>query len=181
MNYCHCLKIATCLALCFTLTIVLTVPSSAADLKLAKVNLEAVYGNSARVKAALDDMRKMQTESNARLAGMREQMTKIEEQLKDEKSPLKKEEREKLENELKGKVQALENEQQSLQAKLTFKQRSIQNIFGTQIKSAVEKVAKEEGLAAVLTQQALIYAGDLPDLTEKVTKELDAMPALEKQ
>jgi outer membrane protein len=108
-------------------------------------------------------------------------MTKIEEQLKDEKSPLKKEDREKLEGELKGKVQALENEQQSLQAKLTFKQRSIQNIFGTQIKSAVEKVAKEEGLTAVLTQQALIYAGDVPDLTEKVTKELDAMPALEKQ
>ena len=167
--------------LCITLPLIVAVPTYSADLKLAKVSLENVFNNSARVKAATEEIKKMQMESNTKLTGMRTQINQFEEKLKDEKSPLKKEEKDKIEGELQRKIEEMTNEQQTLQAKLSFKERSVQNVFRTQIRSAVEKVAKEEGLTAVFSEQAMIFSGNLPDLTDKILKEFDAMPPLEKQ
>jgi outer membrane protein len=167
--------------LCITLPLIVAIPTYSADLKLAKVSLENVFNNSARVKAATEEIKKMQMESNTKLTGMRTQITQFEEKLKDEKSPLKKEERDKIESELQRKIEEMTNEQQTLQAKLTFKERSVQNVFRTQIRSAVEKIGKEEGLTAVFSEQAMMFSANLPDLTDKVLKEFDAMPALEKQ
>jgi Skp family chaperone for outer membrane proteins len=165
---------------CFVLSFIVIVPTYAADVKLAKISLEAVFNNSTRVKAATEDINKMQADANAKLSTMRSQLMQLQERLRDEKSPLKKEEKEKVENDLKLKTEELSNEQQSLQAKLTFKERSVQNVFRTQVRLIVEKIAKEEGFAAVLSDQAMIFSS-LPDLAERVTKELDAMPAIEKQ
>lgn len=180
MNSCF-FKACMCSVFCFMLSFTMAVPTHAADLKLAKVNLETVFNNSTRVKAAAEEIKKMQLDANAKLGAMRTQIMQLQERLKDEKSPLKKEEKEKAENDLKLKTEEIANEQQSLQAKLTFKERSLQNVFRTQIKSAVEKIAKEEGLTAVFSEQAMVFSGDLPDLSEKVTKAFDAMPAIEKQ
>ncbi len=165
---------------CLVLTFIVIVPTYAADVKLAKISLEAVFNNSTRVKAATEEIKKMQADANAKLGTMRSQLMQLQERLRDEKSPLKKEEKEKVENDLKLKTEELSNEQQSLQAKLTFKERSVQNVFRTQVRSIVEKIAKEEGFAAVLSDQAMVFSS-LPDLAERVTKELDAMPAIEKQ
>jgi outer membrane protein len=163
------------------LLFVLAVPTHAADVKLAKVNLDQVLKNSTRAKAATEEIKKMQSDANAKLGAMRIQIKQLQDRLRDEKSPLKQEEQEKTQKDLKLKTEEFGNEQQSLQAKLTFKERSFWNVFRTQIKEAVEKVAKEEGLTAVLSEQAMVFSGNLPDLTEKVTKAFDAMPALEKQ
>ena len=165
---------------CFMLSFIVAVPTYAADVKLAKISLEAVFNNSTRVKAAAEEIKKLQSEANAKLGALRTQLMQLQERLKDEKSPLKKEEKEKVENDFKLKTEEMANEQQSLQAKLTFKERSIQNVFRTQIRAIVEKIAKEEGLAAVLSEQAMVFS-NLPDLAEKVTKELDAMPPIEQQ
>lgn len=180
MNSCY-IKAYIGLVFCLMLSSVMAFPTHAADLKLAKVSLETVFNNSTRVKAAAEEIKKMQSEANAKLGAMRTQIMQLQERLKDEKSPLKKEEREKAENDLKLKTEEIANEQQALQAKLSFKERSIQNVFRTQIKSAVEKIAKEEGLTAVFSEQAMVFSGNLPDLAEKVTKAFDAMPAIEKQ
>ena len=166
---------------CLMLLFMVAVPTHAADVKLAKVSLEAVFNNSTRIKAAAEEIKKMQTESNAKLGAMRTQIMQLQERWKDEKSPLKKEEKEKVENELRVKSEEIANEQQSLQAKLTFREKSIQNVFRTQIRSIVEKIAKEEGLTAVFSEQAMVFSGALPDLSEKVTNAFDAMPAIEKQ
>lgn len=60
-----------------------------------------------------------------------------------------------------------------------FTQRSVQNVIGLQIRAILEKISKEDGLTAVLAHQAVLYSADVADLTERVTKELDAMPAPE--
>ncbi len=165
--------------LCLIVPLIIAMPTYSADLKFAKVSLENVFNNSARVKAATEEIKKMQLESNTKLSNIRTQINQMEEKLKDEKSP--REERERIQSELQRKIEEMTNEQQTLQAKLTFKERSVQNVFRTQIRAAVEKIAKEEGLTAVFSEQAMIFSGNLPDLADKVTKEFDAMPATEKQ
>ena len=175
------LKVLMGSMLCLILPLIIAIPTYSADLKLAKVSWENIVNNSARAKAATEDIKKMQMESNTKLSAMRTEINQLEEKLKDEKSPLKKEEKDKIEGELQRKIEEMTNEQQTLQAKLTFKERTLQNVFRTQIKLAVEKIAKEEGVTAVFAEQAMIFSGNLPDLTDKVLKEFDAMPPLEKQ
>ncbi len=175
------LKVIMGSMLCIILPLIVAIPAYSADLKLAKVSLENVFNNSARVKAATEEIKKLQMEANTKLNLIKTQINQFEEKLKDEKSPLKKEERDKIESELQRKIEEMTNEQQTLQAKLTFKERSVQNVFRTQIRSAVEKIGKEEGLTAVFSEQAMMFSANLPDLTDKVLKEFDAMPALEKQ
>ena len=180
MNSCL-FKACVGLGFCCLLSFIMTVPTHGADLKLAMISLQKVFNNSTRIKEAADEIKKMQLESNAQLGAMRTQITKLQERLTDEKTPLKNEEREKLENDLKAKSEEIANEQQSLQAKLSFRERSIQNVFRTQIKSIVEKIAQEEGFVAVFSEQAMVFSGAMPDLAEKVTKAFDAMPPIEKQ
>ncbi len=177
----HLLKIAVGCVVCFILSLTTVIPTHSADIKLGKVNMESVINNSKRLKAATEEVRKIQTEGSSKLAGMRTQINQLEERLKNEKSSLKQDEKEKLENEVQRKIEEMTNEQQSLQAKLNFRERSIQNVFRTQVRAAVEKIAKEQGLTAVLSEQAMIFSGNLPDLTDKVITEFDAMPAIEKQ
>ena len=166
---------------CFILSIIIAIPTFGAEPKFAKVSLEYVLTNSARGKDFTEEIKKMQSESNTKLGGMKTQISQLEQKLKDEKSPLPNDERSKIENELQRKVEEATNEQQTLQAKLTFKERSFRNVFFAQVKSIVEKIGKEEGLTAVFLEQAMIFSGNLPDLADKVIKEFDAMPAVEKQ
>ncbi len=150
-----------------------------ADAKFGRVNLEGVYSSSTRIKAVLDEMKKIQTEAEAKVAILKAEADKIEEKLGAEENKLKKEDKEKLAKELESKNQSIEQEQQTARAKVMFTQRSVQNVIGLQIRAILEKISKEDGLTAVLAHQAVLYSADVADLTERVTKELDAMPAPE--
>jgi len=167
------------MAVCLLFLLVCAGLAYSADAKFGKVNLEGVYSNSTRIKAALDEIRKIQTEAEAKVAALKAEADKIEEKLGTEENKLKKEDKEKLAKELESKNQAMEQEQQSARAKVIFKQRSVQNVIGLQIRGILEKISKEDGLTAVLAHQAVLYSGQIEDLTERVTKELDAMPAPE--
>ncbi len=167
------------LAVCLAVLVASACVAYSADAKFGKLNLEGVYSNSTRIKAALDEIKNIQAEAEAKMASLKTEVDKIEEKLGVEESKLKKEEKEKLTKDLELKNQAIEQEQQSARAKVIFKQRSVQNVIGLQIRSILEKIAKEDGLTAVLAQQAVLYSADVVDLTDRVTKELDAMPAAE--
>jgi Skp family chaperone for outer membrane proteins len=90
------------------------------------------------------------------------------------------EQRKKLELEMKGKIDELQSERDNLSAKVRFAQESFRNVFQTQIVQVIAKIAKDEGLSAVFRKEMLLYSDPLPDVTEKVTKAFDDMPALEK-
>jgi Skp family chaperone for outer membrane proteins len=167
------------MALCTALLVAFAGYACAAEVKLAKVNLEGLYADSARIKAAIEDIKKTQAEAEVKIANLKGEADKIEEKLRAEEDKLKKEDKEKLAKELEAKNQGIEQEQQTARAKVIFKQRSVQNVIGTQIRSILEKIAKEDGLTAILANSAVLYSGQIVDLTERVTKELDAMPAAE--
>jgi len=166
---------------CFLLPLLATTSSLAGELKLGQVNLTDLYNKSTRIKAAVEEMQKVRQESTPKIAALSTEIKKLEEDLEKGKDTLKPEEKKKLEEDLNLKTEALKNEQQSIRIKLTFKQRSLQNVLRTQIAQILEKLAKEKGLAAVLVKDSIAYAGpEVADVTEQVTKEFDAMPPLEK-
>lgn len=150
-----------------------------AEMKIAKVNLSAVSENSTRIKAAMEDMKKVQLESAPKLTVLSNEIKKLEDQLQAGEATLPKEEKDKLENEIQTKRQEMQQEQQSIRVKLAFKQKSLGNVVRTQLNEILEKIAKEEKYNAILSSDVVLYSDGVPDLTEKVTKALDAMPALE--
>ncbi len=166
-------------AVCLMLLCVFSVPSRAADFKVGKINLADVYRGSKKLKDAAQELKQMQLDAEAKMGPLKEGVAKIHEQLKAGGKTLKKEEKDKLETALKEKVQEIENQQQTLRAKLTFKQKSIQNVLVGQIRDVIKKIGEKEGLSAIFSSETLLYSAGVPDLTAQAIKELETMPALE--
>lgn len=164
---------------CLFLLIGIAGLSFAAEVKFGKMSLVDVRKNSAKVKASLENLQKMQTEALAKINSLKQDTEQLQLKLNSQKDSLKKEEREKIETELQDKKQELQAEQQAAKIKTTFLQKSIQNAVKSQINQAIEKIAKEEGVSAVFLSEMLLYSNGIVDLTDKVTKAIDAMPPLE--
>jgi outer membrane protein len=143
---------------------------------MAQISVPKVYNESAKVKAIVEEIKKMQNDATVKMNALGGEVSKAEQQLKEGQEKLSKEEKEKIETELKRKRDDLRSEQESAKIKINFKQKSAQNVVRSQIKEALEKIAQEEGYSVVLQSEAIAYSKDLPDLTEKVARAVDALP-----
>lgn len=150
--------------------------SEGAEFKLAQINLPKIFNQSAKVKAIVEEIKKIQNDATAKMNALGTDIAKIEQQLKEGQEKLGKEEKEKAEAELKKKREDLREEQETAKIKISFKQKSAQNVVNSQIQEALDKIAKDEGYSVVLQSDAIIYSKDVPDLTEKVVQAVDAMP-----
>jgi Skp family chaperone for outer membrane proteins len=153
--------------------------SVAAEAKFGKISLAEVRKNSAKIKASLENLQKTQGDALAKIGALKQDTENLQEKLKSESASMSKEEKEKTEAELKDKSQELQTEQQGAKIKVTFQQKSIQNAIKAQINQAIEKIAKEEAISAVFLSEMLLYSQGIVDLTDKVTKAIDAMPAID--
>jgi Skp family chaperone for outer membrane proteins len=149
------------------------------EAKFGVLNLADVSKHSNRVKAIEQEARQMQLEAEQKMKPLKDEMTEIQRRLTEEKDKLKPEEKQKLEADLKAKFEAFQSEQDALRTKIGFRQKSVQNAIFSQLKDVVKKVATAEGLTIVFYSQAFALAEGVPDISEKVAKELDALPAPE--
>lgn len=147
--------------------------SWAADVKFGVINVGNVFKKSIKIKLASEEIQKIQSEGMAKLGSISEDVKKLEEKLKSGGDNLPKEEQEKIQKELKEKNQDLESQKQETRVKLQFKQKSIQSVINSKLNEAVEKTAKEDGIAAVFRSESLMFSEGLVDLTDKTAKALD--------
>jgi Skp family chaperone for outer membrane proteins len=151
----------------------------AAEAKFGKISLAEVRKNSTKIKASLENLQKTQGDALAKIGALKQDTENLQEKLKSGSASMSKEEKDKTEAELKDKAQELQTEQQGAKIKVTFQQTSIQNAIKAQINQAIEKIAKEEAISAVFLSEMLLYSQGIVDLTDKVTKAIDAMPAID--
>jgi outer membrane protein len=170
------LTVVSTLVAGFLVSLSLCALSNAAELKMAKINLQQVFKQSAKVRAIVEEIKKMQNDAGAKMNALVEDISKAEQKLKEGKDKLGKEDREKVEAELKKKRQELRSQQETEKIKISFKQKSAQNVVNSQLKEALEKIAQEGGYSVVLQNDAIVYSKDIPDLTDKVAKGVDALP-----
>jgi Skp family chaperone for outer membrane proteins len=166
-------------AICIGLVCGSSVLSHAADFKAGKVHLVDVWRSSTKVKTAMEELKKFQVDADAKTVPMKERVGTIHEQLKSADKPVTPEEKDKLQTELKEKLQEIENVQQAAKAKITFKQKSIQNSFLNQVGEVLKKLGEKDGLSAIFGSETILYSNAVADLTAEVVKELDAMPPFE--
>lgn len=166
-------------ALCLVLLGIFSIPAHAEEFKAGMISLSDVYRSSNKVKKALEELKQMQVDAEAKMVPLKDQVGKIHEKLKSTEKPPSAQDKEKLQNELKEKVQEIENVQQALRAKLTFKQKSIQNSFLNQIKEVFQKLGEKNGVNAIFGSEMLLYSKGVVDLTAEAVKELEALPPFE--
>jgi outer membrane protein len=147
--------------------------SQAADLKFGVVNVGNVFKKSVKIKIASEEIQKIQSEGMTKIGILGDEVKKLEEKMKSGGDKMPKEEQEKIQNEIKEKNQDMESQKQETRVRLQFKQKSIQSVINTKLNEAVEKTAKEEGMAAVFRTESVMYSEGLVDLTDKVAKALD--------
>lgn len=179
MNYCRFMRIAFVLLVCSTLAGLAYSVGLAGEIKAAQMSFQNVVRNSVRVKAWFEEIKKLQTEALAKTNLVVGEVAKLEQQLS--KAQDNAEEKEKLETEIKKKREDLRHEQETAKVKVTFHQQNMQTVIKGQISEVVEILAKEEGYTMVISSDALYFSTDVPDITARVTKALDALPSPQHQ
>jgi len=144
-----------------------------AEVRIAKVNLAKAYKGSKKVVAMVQDMAKLNIDLQARLQKLASEVQAMTNKLKDRKDDLKKEEKEKLQLQLRAKKEALINEKKALKVKMGFKRKSLQNSITQLAVRVVADIAKREGFQAVIPERVLLFSEGLPDITDKVIKAFD--------
>jgi len=173
------MRIAFILLVCSTFTGFGYSVGLAGEIKPAKMSFQNVVRNSVKVKAWFEEIKKLQTEAIAKTNLMVGEVTKLEQQLS--KAQDNAEEKEKLETEIQKKREEIRHEQEAAKVKVTFQQQNMQTVIKGQISEVVEKLAKEEGYTMVISSETLYFSKDVPDITARVTKALDALPTPHQQ
>ncbi len=149
----------------------------AAETKLGKISFIDIQKNSKKAASAMEEIQMVQIDGQKKMMALQEDVKKLQERLA--KPEVKAEEKVKIETELESKRQEFETEDQAVKVKTAIRQKSLQSALGAQIKAIIDKIAKEEGYAAIFRTELMIYSEGITDLTDKITRELDAAPPLE--
>jgi outer membrane protein len=151
--------------------------SAAAEVKFGKISYDVIQKKSAKIAAGINEIQKMQQETQVKMNSLATDMNKLEERLTKEDGSLSPQDKEKLGNELNEKKQELDTEQQAMRVKLAFKQKSLTNTISPLIHEIIGKIAKEEGLTVVFRSDSVVYAeSSVVDISDKVVKALDEAP-----
>ena len=156
------------------LSIALVGCSRTGDMNVAQVNVPTVLEKSAKAKATAQDLEQVKIDSFSRLRKLATEAAAAETKLKENAPDVKTEGRDRLEYDFRAKREKLMSEEEAAKAQFQLKRKSAENTLNTQIKQAVEKIAKQEGIKLVISEQSVLYSESAPDITDKVIKLMDA-------
>lgn len=148
--------------------------SLAAEMAVAKVNMQTLFSQSASIRAAFQEVEKIRLESTAQLERLALEISALEKELEKDKGSPESVEKEKLEKSLRTKREDLKAEAEAARAKFQLKRKSEENLVNMRIREIVARVARENGLKLVVPEQMALYSEGIPDITPKVLKALDA-------
>lgn len=155
--------------------------AAAADVKIGVVDVNKVFSNYARVtenQAEFDEFQKEhQAEANKKAEEINKEIKALQDKLDNQGKVLKKEESEKIKNEIADKSQDLMDLQNKLIQELRKKNGDMVEARVNEIKAAIGKVAREKGYTVVLLKDTVLYSPDAADLTDQVTAALNKSAA----
>jgi Skp family chaperone for outer membrane proteins len=160
---------------CVVSGVLFSVSATASDFPVGKIDLGAMRQRSSKIQSMVQEIRKLELDSQAQLQQIANDIKALEKKIEEESGKLKKEELDKLRQDLKAKKENQENETQVARVRVSFKKKSVDTTISQQFAEAIEKIAKQEKLKIVLPQGAFLYADGVKDITDMVIKELDAM------
>jgi outer membrane protein len=140
--------------------------------KMAWINLEQVIFTCDEGKVRFSEVQKYVDEKNAELDTIRKELEKLRSQLSVQGSKLTDDARADLENQISERQTALQRFQEDTQKDIENRRMRVTNYLGKRMQAAIEKIAKEKGISAILFFDPArdAYVDPALNLSEEVVK-----------
>ncbi len=139
---------------------------------MAYINLEQVIFTCDEGKARFSEVQKFVDEKNAELDTIRKDLEKLRNQLSVQGSKLTDDARADLESQIAEKQTTMQRFQEDTQKEIENRRMRVTNYLGKRMQAAIEKIAKEKGISAVLFFDPArdAYVDQALNLSEEVVK-----------
>ncbi|MCD6306255.1 MAG: OmpH family outer membrane protein [Deltaproteobacteria bacterium] len=151
-------------------------PVWAGDIKIGVLNMKRLQQNSAKFQKIREELRTKFNALQKKLDAEREQINKIEEELRKQSMMLSLDAKEDKEIELGKKTRHYKYMYEEVTQEMKNAEYEATRSVGKEIEKIVEKIAKQEGYTIILEEGTvgLVYYDNAIDLTDRVTKAYDA-------
>jgi outer membrane protein len=145
--------------------------------KIGWINLEQVIFTCDEGKSRFSEVQRFVDEKNAELDTIRKDLEKLKNQLNVQGSKLTDDARADLESQIAGKQTAMQRFQEDTQKDIENRRMRVTNYLGKRMQAAIEKIAKEKGISAVLFFDPArdAYVDPALNLSEEVVKNYNQM------
>jgi len=162
--------------LTITLTMLVT-PMAMAEIKLAVVDVQRAILGSEEAKRLLEQIQREFSSEEDEVRKLQAEITVMLERAQKDGEVMSEAEKRKLQQQIDDKNNDFVYLRQKLQRQVEERQQELFSGIDQKVQKAIEDLVLKEDYDMILPRQAVIYVGDLYDITRKVTERLNELEA----
>lgn len=164
-----------------TIVLGLSLPATAADLKVAVVNLQTVLETSTAGKAAQEQLKSQRDRLESDLKTKGNELQELEKRLQRDTMVMSKETREEKEREFRIKASDFQALQKKYRTDLQDLERQLMGDLQKEVSVLVNEIGKKDGYTLIISNIGVLYTLPANDITARLVQELNARPAPKKK
>lgn len=146
---------------------------AAAEIKIVVVDPERALADTSEVKARVNKFQEDMKGQESKMQSLRDQIMKLEDRLQKDAVTMTRDQAQKLTDERDTKMIEFQSLQKMLQQRMQQSQQELQQAMMPKLQQAIESLSAEENYDLVLVRQAVLFASDAVDVTDKVTAKVN--------
>lgn len=169
--------LANTLATIMTLLLAMTAPAAFAEVKIAVVDVQAAILNSEEAKRLLKQIQEEFSDEEEKIRKIQSEAAVLYERLQKDAEVMSDAEKRRVQQQIESKNNDFVYNRQKLQRLIEERQQELFTGVDQKVQAAIELLVKTDDYDLIMPRQAALYAGDLYDITRKVTEKLNEMGA----
>jgi len=169
--------LANTLATMMTFLLAMAAPTAFAEVKIAVVDVQAAILNSEEAKRLLKQIQQEFSSEEEKIRNIQSEAAVLYERLQKDAEVMSEAEKRRVQQQIESKNNDFVYNRQKLQRLIEERQQELFTGVDQKVQAAIELLVKTDDYDLIMPRQAALYAGDLYDITRKVTEKLNEMGA----
>jgi outer membrane protein len=169
--------LANIVATMMTFLLAMAAPAAFAEVKIAVVDVQAAILNSEEAKRLLKQIQEEFKSEEEQIRTIQSEAAVLYERLQKDAEVMSDAEKRRVQQQIESKNNDFVYNRQKLQRLIEERQQELFTGVDTKVQAAIEMLVKTDDYDLIMPRQAALYAGDLYDITRKVTEKLNEMSA----
>jgi outer membrane protein len=169
--------LAKTLATMMTFLLAMSAPAAFAEVKIAVVDVQAAILNSEEAKRLLKQIQEEFSGEEEKIRNIQSEAAVLYERLQKDAEVMSDAEKRRVQQQIESKNNDFVYNRQKLQRLIEERQQELFTGVDQKVQAAIELLVKTDDYDLIMPRQAALYAGDLYDITRKVTEKLNEMGA----
>jgi outer membrane protein len=169
--------LANTLATMMTLLCAMAAPAAFGEVKIAVVDVQAAILNSEEAKRLLKQIQEEFSGEEEKIRNIQSEAAVLYERLQKDAEVMSEAEKRRVQQQIESKNNDFVYNRQKLQRLIEERQQELFTGVDQKVQAAIELLVKTDDYDLIMPRQAALYAGDLYDITRKVTEKLNEMGA----